>query len=194
VIENQQEDAMHNLPPLNAVRAFEATARLLSFKKASEELCVTPGAISRHVSNLEQFLGTRLFIREKRHTQVTEAGRIYMKEVHAALQHISQATDNVTAAQDKRLLRLKMPPTFAVRWLVPRLAQFRAQNPDISVQIATTHDPVDFEVDEVDAAVTYGDTVNPGQIADQLLPEVLNPGLRPQSRGAEPEDVGRGVL
>lgn len=166
---------MHRLPPLNALRAFEAAARLLSFKKASEELCVTPGAISRHVSNLEQFLGTRLFIRQQRHTQVTEAGRIYMKEVHAALQHISLATDTVTAAQDKRLLRLKVPPTFAVRWLVPRLAQFREQNPGISVQIATSHDPVDFETDEVDAAVSYGGMANPSQIADRLFHEVLIP-------------------
>src|ERR1700722_15229394 len=147
---------MHHLPPLNALRAFETAARLLSFKRASEELCVTPGAISRHIGNLEQFLGIRLFTRQQRQTRLTEAGRIYLKEVHFALQHIFQATDFVTAGQDERMLRLKVPPTFAVGWLVPRLAQFRTQHPDISVQIATSHDTVDFETDEVDAAVGYG--------------------------------------
>jgi LysR family glycine cleavage system transcriptional activator len=166
---------MHHLPPLNALRAFETAARLLSFKRASEELCVTPGAISRHIGNLEQFLGIRLFTRQQRQTQLTEAGRIYLKEVHFALQHISQATDFVTAGQDERLLRLKVPPTFAVRWLVPRLAQFRAQHPNISVQIATSHDPVDFETDEVDAAVGYGGMTTAGLVAHCLFQEVLIP-------------------
>lgn len=170
---------MHRLPPLNALRAFEAAARLLSFKQAAEELCVTPGAISRHVSNLEDYLGIRLFIRQPRSILLTDAGRRYLHEIHAALQHICQATDSLTIGQDESVLRLKAPPTFAMRWLVPRLAKFRARNPGIAVQVSTSHEAVDFETEEVDAAISYGEKTDPGLTAELLFREVLVPVCSP---------------
>ena len=187
---------MHRLPPLNALRAFEAAARLLSFKHAAEELCVTPGAISRHVSNLEDYLGIRLFIRQPRSILLTDTGQRYLNEIHAALQHIGHATDSLTAGQDERVLRLKAPPTFAMRWLVPRLAKFRERNPGIAVQVATSHEPVDFEVEEIDAAISYGDKVESGLTAERLFREVLVPVCSPRHPRAKlaATDIAHEVL
>lgn len=166
---------MERLPPLNALRAFEAAARRLSFKKAAEELCVTPGAVSRHVGNLEEFLGTTLFLRQHRNVAMTAAGQVYLKEIQGALRHIAQATDAVIAGQDERMLRLRVPPTFAVRWLVPRLAKFHAQNPGIAVQVTTSHDLADFDADDVDAAIQYGEGWERGLVAELLFRECLAP-------------------
>jgi LysR family glycine cleavage system transcriptional activator len=166
---------MERLPPLNALRAFEAAARLSSFKLAGEELHVTPGAVSHQVVNLERYLGTQLFVRHHRRVVPTPAGRSYLREIQKSLQRIAHATDALTARLDKGVLRLKAPPTFAARWLVPRLADFHARHPDISVQVATSHDPVDFATDEVDAAVLYGTALPRGIAGERLFREVLVP-------------------
>lgn len=166
---------MEKLPPLNALRAFEAAARLSSFKLAGAELHVTPGAVSHQVVNLERYLGTQLFVRHHRSVVPTPVGRSYLREVQKSLQRIAHATDALTARLDKGVLRLKAPPTFAARWLVPRLADFHARHPDISVQVATSHDAVDFAADEVDAAVFYGSALPRGIAGERLFREVLVP-------------------
>ena len=166
---------MEKLPPLNALRAFEAAARLSSFKLAGAELHVTPGAVSHQVVNLERYLGTQLFIRHHRRVVPTPAGRSSLREIQKSLQRIAHATDALTARLDKGVLRLKAPPTFAARWLVPRLADFHARYPDISVQVATSHDPVDFATDGVDAAVSYGTSLARGIAGERLFREVLVP-------------------
>jgi LysR family glycine cleavage system transcriptional activator len=166
---------MQRLPPLNAVRAFEAAARHLSFKQASEELCVTPGAVSRHIGNLEAFLGATLFMRGHREIRLTRAGESYFREVRHALSQIGQATSTLSSRFNESLLRLKLPPTFAIRWLVPRLGRFHAQHPEISVQVTTSHDPVDFEEEDVDAAVIYASELGKDLAGERLLPEALLP-------------------
>lgn len=166
---------MEKLPPLNALRAFEAAARLSSFKLAGTELHVTPGAVSHQVVNLERYLGTQLFVRHHRRVVPTPAGRSYLREIQKSLQRIAHATDALTARLDKGVLRLKAPPTFAARWLVPRLADFHARHPDISVQVATSHDPVDFAAEDVDAAVFYGVSLARGIAGERLFREVLVP-------------------
>jgi LysR family glycine cleavage system transcriptional activator len=166
---------VEKLPPLNALRAFEAAARLSSFKLAGAELHVTPGAVSHQVVNLERYLGTQLFVRHHRSVLPTLAGRAYLREIQKSLQRIAHATDALTKRLDKSTLRLKAPPTFAARWLVPRLADFHARYPDISVQVATSHDPVDFANDEVDAAVSYGTSQPRGIAGERLFREVLVP-------------------
>jgi len=136
---------MLRLPPLNALRAFEAAARHSSFKRAAEELCVTPGAVSRHVAKLEGFLGVRLFNRRHAQVELTPAGSKYLGEIREAFALISQATARTRAADlDEGLLRIKAPPTCAARWLVPRLSHFHADHGDVSIQISTSHDPADF--------------------------------------------------
>jgi LysR family transcriptional regulator, glycine cleavage system transcriptional activator len=166
---------MNRLPPLNALRAFDAAARHLSFKQAGEELCVTAGAVSRHISNLESFLGAALFVRSHRQVALTSAGETYLREVHHAFERIAQATATLNSRCHENLLRLKLPPTFAIRWLVPRLGRFHARHPEISVQVTTSHDPVDFDRDEVDAAVVYGTDLGRELAGERLVPEALIP-------------------
>lgn len=165
---------MH-LPPLNAVRAFDSAARHLSFRKAAEELCVTPGAVSRQVANLEAFLGARLFVRRHRQVALTRAGKMYLADVREGLARIAQATAALDRRSNDDVLRLKLPPTFALRWLVPRLGRFHAHHPDISVQITTSHAPADFATEEVDAAVQYSTDVAKGFLGERLFEEVLVP-------------------
>ena len=150
------------LPPLNAVRAFEAAARLQSFKAAGVELGVTPGAISRQIETLEDNLGVRLFERLHRKVELTMSGRLFLGEIGPALQRMALAAETVRNGGDSRVLRLKLPPTFAIRWFVPRLAQFHALHPDISVQVTTSHDPVDFDRDPIDAAIYWGESLPRG--------------------------------
>ena len=154
---------MTKLPPLNAVRAFEVAARHHSLKAAAEELFVTPGAVSRQIHNLEEFLGTRLFIRGGRQLELTRHGESYLVEVREGLERVARATSTLTARLNEHTLQLKLPPTCGMRWLVPRLAGFRAEHPDIQVQVSTSHDAVDFGRDDVDLAVHYGSFYAGGQ-------------------------------
>ena len=144
---------MLGLPPLNALRAFEAAGRHLSFKAAAAELCVTQGAVSRHVLNLESFLGVSLFVRSHRQVSLTPEGLAYLKEARDALLRISDATSRARSRTDERTLRIKAPPSCSIRWLVPRLGRFHARHPDVAVQVTTSHDPIDFDRDQVDVEI-----------------------------------------
>jgi LysR family glycine cleavage system transcriptional activator len=191
---------MLRLPPLNALRAFEAAARHSSIKNAAEELCVTAGAVSRHVLKLEGYLGAKLFHRRHGSIELTPAGVLYLREIREAFMLISRATTTTRAAGlDERLLRLRVPPTCAARWLVPRLAHFHAEHPDISIQITTSHDAVDFARDDTDAAVEYGRDVAGDLVGDRLFGEVLLPVCSPAlaaqpPRVREPRDFTGHVL
>src|SRR5215471_12106290 len=120
---------MPALPPLNALRAFEAAARHLSMKEAATELSVTPGAVSQLVRGLEQRLGTQLFRRGNRSLVLTEAGQSYFVPIRHAFRQISEATRHVQAKPN--VLTISAPPAFAASWLVPRLGSFREQRADI---------------------------------------------------------------
>jgi LysR family glycine cleavage system transcriptional activator len=166
---------MLGLPPLNALRAFEAAGRHLSFKQAAIELCVTQGAISRHILNLEAFLGVSLFVRSHRHVALTPDGFAYLQEARDALLRISYATTRAQAKSGDRTLRLKAPPTISIRWLVPRLGRFHAKHPDIAVQVTTSHDAIDFERDQIDVGVHYGHASTDEWQYERLFGEVLIP-------------------
>jgi LysR family transcriptional regulator, glycine cleavage system transcriptional activator len=168
------------LPPLNAIRAFDAAARHLSFKKAGRELNVTPGAISRHIVTLEDSLGVMLFDRLHRKVELTPSGQLFHREVRPALERIALAASTVSAGADDRVLRLKLPPTFAIRWFVPRLASFHARHPELSVQVTTSHDPVDFEREQVDAAIYWGEGIPRGLLGRRLFGERLAPVCSPK--------------
>lgn len=171
--------ATSRLPPLNAVRAFDAAARNLSFKRAGEELHVTPGAISRQIELLEDHLGVRLFERGHRKVALTASGLQFLNAVGPALLRIADASARLSA-NDRNVLRIKLPPTFAIRWFVPRLARFHAQNPSISVQVTTSHDAVDFEREPLDAAIFWGRQIGRGLAGVRLLGEQLVPVCSPR--------------
>lgn len=170
---------MARMPPLNALRAFEAASRHLSFKRAAEELCVTQGAISRHIQKLEAYLGVDLFERSHRRVTLTPEGMRYVHDVREAFRRVEDATETIMASNNRRSLKVKVPPTFAIRWLVPRLAGFQARCPDMSLQISTPFVSPVFERD-LDIAVYYPSPSLPEDIAcEQLFDEVMTPVVSP---------------
>jgi len=187
------------LPPLNALRAFEAAARNASFTRAAEELFVTPGAISRHVSALEAWLDVKLFIRTQRGIKLTPRGARYVRVLHGALDQIEYGTRQLQENSDDNTLRLKLPPTFAIRWLVPRLAAFHALNKNLDVQITTSHQPVDFDREDVDACIHSG-TSPPASdgyrwLFGEILVPVCSPGLlKKKPPLKQPADLAHYVL
>jgi LysR family transcriptional regulator, glycine cleavage system transcriptional activator len=158
------------LPNLNAVRAFEAAARHLSFSRAAEELCVTQGAISRHIKSLEAELGVVLFKRLTRAVQLTEQGRFYLPVAREAFDQLEKGTLRLKESANRDVLTVSVLPTFAMRWLIPRLPDFMAASPDIELRMITSIRPVAFERDEVDVAIRVGTT--PDAVSDGLGPRI----------------------
>lgn len=135
-------------PPLNAVRAFVAAARRLSFQGAARELCVTPGAVSRQIQALEAHLGVALFERRHRTVALTQLGALYLAQCGPALDAIDATSRRVrelarnAAGERRAVVRLDATPTFAMHWLIPRLAEFRAQHPAIEVRLGTSQENI----------------------------------------------------
>ena len=159
------------LPPLNALRSFEAAARHLSFTRAAEELNVTQAAISHQVKGLEERLGVVLFRRLNRSLLLTDAGQSYLPEVRDAFDRIAEATWRITAHDSVGVLTVSVLPSFAAKWLVQRLGRFREAHPDIDVHVAPSDDLVDFARENVDLAIRYGQGEWPGLRADRLMTE-----------------------
>ncbi|PXX12555.1 LysR family glycine cleavage system transcriptional activator [Paraburkholderia tropica] len=147
---------VRKLPNMNALRAFECAARLESFSRAADELCVTQGAISWHIKRLEAYLGVPLFKRQTRAVELTDYGREYLPATREAFDQIEQATVRMERLSHSRALVADVLPTFAMRWLVPRLATFNDENPDIEIHLLTSIKPVDFQRDDVDVAIRVG--------------------------------------
>jgi LysR family glycine cleavage system transcriptional activator len=143
----------HHLPPLNALRAFEASARTRSFTKAADELGVTYGAISKQIVALEAYAGVKLFTRTRQGLALTPKGETFCRSIGNAFELIARSTAELKKQDGKSALRLKVAPTFALRWLVPRLARFHSANRNIEVRINTGHDQVNFDSDDVDALI-----------------------------------------
>ena len=182
---------------MNALRAFEAASRHSSFTSAARELFITQGAVSRHVSTLEKWLEVQLFSRKSRGIELTPKGQVFFRLVRGALDQLEYAARQLQQRPDEKTLRLKLPPTFAIRWLVPRLARFHARNPDIDVQITTSHQPVDFNREDVDACI-HSDTRPPANAHfRRLFGERLLPVCSPALSGARldcAQDLERHVL
>ncbi len=177
----------HGLPPLNALRAFEAGARHLSFTKAAEELHVTQAAISHQVKLLEQDLGVSLFRRMTRKLALTEEGRALMRVAGEALDAIAEAAERLRATPGGRTLTLSLTPTFGVKWLAHRLGRFWAAHPEIDLRLHHSIHLADFARDEVDAAVRWGGGAWPGVEAVYLMRAGLVPVCSPALlEGAHP--------
>lgn len=187
------------LPPLNALRAFEATARNGSLTRAAQELSVTQGAVSRHVSQLEDWLGVPLCLRLRHGIETTAEGASYAATLRAAFDLIETQTRQLRARPTDNSLRIKLPPTFAIRWFVPRLARFHALHRHIDVHITTSHQQVEFDRDEVDLCIHSGPAPIPGATCRRLFGEILlpvcSPGLfRNTEPPRDPADLARFVL
>ncbi|SDO64221.1 transcriptional regulator, LysR family [Methylobacterium phyllostachyos] len=163
---------MHRrLPPLNAVKAFEAAARHASFTRAADELHVTHGAVSRQVQMLEAWLGAPLFERHNRRVVLTEAGTAYAAEIGAALDRIALATARQVERGRPRLLHINALATFTLRWLIPRLSGFQRANPAIEVRLTTSNVPLAQLTEPFDVAIRGGPDTRPGHVAEPFLSE-----------------------
>ena len=160
--------AMRRLPYLNGLKAFEAAARRGSFASAAAELNVTPSAVSRMVRLLEARLGVDLFERSANRLALTAAGRAYHVGLVPIFDALVLLTDQVEARSATRALTIGVGPTFAIRWLIPRLATFRELAPDIEVRITTGGAAAPF-VDDWTCGIKLGDGHWPGLVAEQLF-------------------------
>lgn len=182
---------MSGLPPLNALRAFEAAARHLSMKEAAVELAVTPGAVSQLVRGLEQRLGTPLFRRGNRSLALTEAGQSYFVPIRHAFRQIGEATRRLRALPNAGMLTVSAPPAFAASWLVPRLGRFRARHPDFELNIATTRGLANFATDGVDVGIRHGLGRYPGLRCDRIASVAMIPVCSPHFLASLGESVPR---
>jgi LysR family glycine cleavage system transcriptional activator len=144
---------MRRLPPLNALRAFEVAARHESFTQAARELHVTHGAVSRQVALLEAWLGKPLFNRTRSQVVLTDTGRRYLAEVTPALDRLAVASAQVQERSSPATLMVSAPPTFTMRWLIPRLSGFQRQHAAVEVKLTTSLAPVDFSQQGYDLAI-----------------------------------------
>ncbi len=187
------------LPPLNALRAFEAAARLMSFTRAAEELEITPSAVSHQIRGLERYLGLRLFRRANRTLMLSDEGQNYLPALREAFDMIHAATTRLGARQAGGTLTVSLLSSFAVRWLIPRLPRFQLLHPEIEVRLSTSTRLVDFRREDVDCAIRYGAGSWPGLAADRLLSEDIFPVASPRLlRGPwplkEPRDLAHHSL
>jgi LysR family transcriptional regulator, glycine cleavage system transcriptional activator len=171
---------LRRLPPLNALKAFEAAARHESFTRAAEELCVTQGAVSHQVKALETELGLKLFTRERQGLIITEQGRDYLAVLRDAFDRIALGTERLRQRQTSGVLTVSTSPDFAAKWLVNRLGHFLEAHPEIDLRVSATMHHVDFAREDVDVAVRHGEGNWPGLDAMRLSPEELFPVCSPK--------------
>jgi len=166
------------LPTLTAVRAFEAAARHLSFARAAEELHVTPAAISQQIKLLEDYVGQPLFRRGKT-LAISEAAQAVLPQITEAFDQLEKAMDHLRPGDASGPLVVSTPPTFAARWLVPRLDDFQNRHPEIELRLLATRRLVDFAMEDVDVAVRFGAGPFPGLHAEPLMQESIVPVASP---------------
>jgi LysR family glycine cleavage system transcriptional activator len=179
-------ETRRRFPPLNALRAFETAARHLNFSRAAEELSVTPGAISQQIQNLEDYVGASLFRRTPRGLLLTDAAQTALPALREAFDRLAEAAALLTAAVDGRRLAVTAAPSFAAKWLVPRLGRFEAAHPQVDVWLSADMDLVDFGAGEIDLAIRYGAGPYPGLEAIRLMRETVVPVMSPELMAANP--------
>ena len=174
------------LPPLNALRAFEAAARHLNFSRAADELAVTPGAVSQQIQNLEDYVGAALFKRTPKGLLLTDAAQTALPALREAFDRLAEAASMLTAAVDGRRLTVSVAPSFAAKWLVPRLGKFEEAHPHVDVWVSAGMELVDFASGEIDIAIRYGAGRYPGLEVARLMQETVIPVAAPELLAANP--------
>jgi LysR family glycine cleavage system transcriptional activator len=174
------------LPPLNALRAFEAAARHLNFSRAADELSVTPGAVSQQIQNLEDYVGGALFKRTPKGLLLTDSAQMALPALREAFDRLAEAASLLTAAVDGRRLTVSVAPSFAAKWLVPRLGLFEEAHPLVDVWLSADMEVVDFASGEIDLAIRYGTGRYPGLEVQRLLAETVIAVASPELIAANP--------
>ena len=166
---------MRKLPPLNAVKAFEVAARHVSFTKAAAELSVTHGAVSRQVALLEDWLGTPLFRRSASQLALTAAGRTYLTEVSAVLDRLAVASMHLRQQAAPTTLTVSAPPTFTMRWLIPRMSAFQRKRTESEIRVTTSLAPVNFRENAYDVAIRGHHAPLDGCASVPFMTEIIAP-------------------
>lgn len=169
-----------SIPPLNPLHVFEVASRVGSFTKAAEVLSVSPSAVSRQIAVLESFLDVRLFHRARDGNVLTDVGEEYYRAIAPAFETITSATERIKRAQDHAPLNVRVPSTFAVRFLIPRLSEFRKEHPGTNVRIITGFGPVDFVREDVDISIQVGSGEWPGTESKVLFANWVQPMCSPK--------------
>ena len=185
------------LPPMQALRAFEAVARTGSLTKAAEGLHLTHGAISHQLKGLEDDLGVRLTERAGRGIRLTDEGTRFAKRVRVALSELSDAVRELTEQSNPRQFRVSVMPSFAARWLLPRIGRFLAAHPDIDLDVRATSQLVDFRRDDADAGIRYGFGNYAGVTTEHLMDDIYFPVCSHKIAGGipkRPADLSRYLL
>ncbi|MCC5978283.1 MAG: transcriptional regulator GcvA [Salinarimonas sp.] len=170
---------MRSLPPLNALRAFEAAARHMSFSKAAEELNVTPAAISQQIRTLEDIAGVKLFRRLTRSLLLSDAGQVALPAVTEGLDQLAEGYRAMRRQEEAGVLTVSVAPSLGAKWLVPRLERFRDKHPEFDIRIDATDRVVDFQRGDVDLALRYGSGAYEGLTAHCLMSELAAPVCSP---------------
>jgi LysR family glycine cleavage system transcriptional activator len=196
--DNRHETTLR-LPPFHALRAFEAAGRHLSFARAADELGVSPAAVSQHIQQMEEFAGQPLFRRLGRRVELTDAGHAALTHVGAAMASLGEAARIMRLPLRGQRVSVSVAPSFAIKWLVPRLERFKELHPDVEVWVSADMGLVDFAVADVDLAIRYGAGGYADAQAQQLLSEsvvpICAPGLIEGAEGLKaPADLARFAL
>ncbi|MEP3334151.1 transcriptional regulator GcvA [Sedimentitalea sp.] len=184
------------LPPLTALRAFDAAARHMSFARAADELNVTPAALSFQIKSLEDHLGQSLFRRLNRAVELTEAGRLLAPGAAEGFRTLNTAWLQTRRLQDNRTLTVTAGPAFTAKWLAPRFYDFARAHPDIDLRFSAGLRMMDFDRDEIDVAIRFGHGPDPGLFSEPLAFEWLTPVMTPDlaEKYPKPEDLRRAPI
>jgi len=188
------------LPPLSALRAFEAAGRLGSFTRAAEELHVTTAAISHQVRGLEEWLGVPLFRRTTRRLFLTEDGQVALGYLREGFEQLARGVEVLRGSRGRqRILTVSTTPSFAAKWLVPRLGGFSRSHPGIDIRLAATTALAKFDRDQVDVAVRFGGGRYAGTRSQRLFGEFVTPMASPRvwarlGRKPRPSDLARAAI
>lgn len=177
---------MRRLPPLNSLRAFESAARWLSFSKAAEELFVTPAAISQQIKQLEAYLGVPLFHRMTRAVRLTDEARTVLPLITEGFDKLADAVEHLAQDHETGVLTVSSAPTFAQKWLLPRLPDFSEKHPDIDLRLDASLLSRDFERDGIDIGIRLGLGDYPGLHAERVFGEQVSVVCSPELLTAEP--------
>jgi LysR family glycine cleavage system transcriptional activator len=187
---------MRKIPPLNAIKAFESAGRHNSFTKAAEELCVSQGAISKQIAVLEEWLNTQLFLRTQSQLRLTEAGRELLATVTPAFDRIALTTMRLTErSTEVATLNVNAPPTFTMRWLIPRISSFQRLHPEIEIKLTTSTAPINFREFSYDIAIRgfqeEPDMDNSTAFMSETILPICHPNLLKGKFIKSPDDINK---
>jgi LysR family glycine cleavage system transcriptional activator len=185
---------LRHIPGLQSLKAFDASARHLNFTRAAAELHVTPAAVSHQIKELEEAVGVPLFQRTSRHMQLTRQGMVLKPAIADALEGITRALQKIRQVDNPTQVRVTVSPSLAAKWLVPRLDRFLESVPGADVRIDVSSEPLDFDREDIDVAIRFGDGNYPGLVVEKLFHDTLFPVCSPELlKGAkklrEPKDL-----